>query len=129
MYSNCISIGRNDLLSYYGCVESFSPPIQFKFLLTLLPTENSVSFNFTIMSSNQYFQGKISLLDSSDNIVQEYSLRYQPVGTITTGFYGLNQNTTYSIEISVGNLMQEIYFTTNSLSSGQNISCSPLGEL
>ena len=124
---NVYPAGRIDLLSYYGCNERFSPPDTYEISFgTNTTTTNSVSFNFTITSSSQYFQGEIRLLDTTNNVVQSYSLSYQATGTFATGFNDLDQNTTYTIEISVGNVVQTRGFTTGS--SSLSLPCSPLGD-
>ena len=120
-------VGRDDLVSYYGCIERFSRPITYQISIhSHTTTTNSVSFNFTIMSSSQYFKGMVRLLDAASSVVQEYSLLYQSVGNFETGFYDLDQNTTYTIEISVDNVKQELEFTTDR--SLLSLRCSPLGD-
>ena len=120
-------VGRYDLVSYYGCIERFSRPITYQISIhTHTTTSNSVSFSFTIMSSSQYFKGKVRLLDAASSVVQEYSLLYQSTGNFETGFYDLDQNTTYTIEISVDNVKRELEFTTDR--SLLSLRCSPLGD-
>ena len=79
------------------------------------------------MSSSQYFKGLVRLLNAASSVVQEYSLLYQSVGNFVTGFYDLDQNT-YTIEISVDIVKQELVFTTDTDRSLFSLRCSPLGD-
>ena len=121
--------GERRLLAYYGCTARLFIPITYSISNLVIDdiTTNSVRVSYSILPSGRHYESIVSLLDSSDVVIQKYT-QYRLTGSnLITGFGNLEENTVYNIRIEIAGDQETVNFNTEQ-SSLFNMSCSPISN-